>query len=111
MKRYPEKVKQEAIRLRLESRTKWTIPALSKRLGVSQRTLSYWFQQAEEEEPKYAGRLTNGNRRRFNRKKILRDLKARKANGRPKYTRREIAEKYNCSPKFLSNLATGKIEP
>jgi len=108
--RYPEEKKKKAIQLRLRSRSKWTLAAISEELGVSTRTLRSWFRAAEQSNPKYGGRLLGSQPRKHDRKRILNDLRAT-SGGEPKFTRRELAEKHGCSQKYLSDLANGKLKP
>lgn len=112
MKGHSEETKTKAIELRLSDRSEWTLTAIGQKLGVSPRSIRAWFRKAEKDNPKWRGKLLTGcQERRYDRAKILRELNATKPNGQPKYTRKQIAEKHGCSAKFLSDLATGRIQP
>lgn len=73
------------------------VPAISTKIGASQKTVREWLRAAGVSP-------TSAIRRQYDRKAILRDLASSK-------TRADIIARYGCSQKFLSQLATGKISP
>ncbi len=94
-KRYSEKVKEKASQLYRDDG--WSLARIVRRREMPNdpHTVSRWLK-----EQKVKLRV---NPFVYPRKKILRDLER----GVP---RLEIQEQYGCSAKYLSNLATGKLE-
>lgn len=96
-------------RVRTLARRGKSVPEIRATLAESsdtaptQKTIREWLGADGIEVPA-------ARQRQHNRDKILRDLKATKRDGAtPKFTRAQIQEKYGCSAKFLSQLASGKL--
>lgn len=105
--RHDARTKAKAIELALKDKTVPEIHAKLKRpdgSGPAQKTIRAWL-AAEGIEP------PSGRRRSYDRKKILKDLRAKNSDGSSKYTRAQLQTKYGCTAKYLSTLATGKIAP
>ena len=97
----------KATRKRAETlaRSGKTVPEIAAKLdGPSQKCIREWLEAADIVP-------TSGRKRHFNREKILADLQATNGKGEPKFTRGQLCAKHGCSPKYLSNLANGKIAP
>lgn len=112
--RYSNEIRERAISMAQTH----TVPEIYAQLdGPSQKTIREWL-AAEKVSP------NAGRQRRYDRKEILKDLRAKvdnpdKSKGKkgkrkakvPTYTRTQLCEKYGCSSKFLSQLASGEIKP
>ena len=102
MSRYTEDLRWKAVGMRLVDPARNTVAKISERLGPTRRTLQTWFREAEERNPDLVGRIMPRSQpRRYDRAAIRADLEA------GEMTRAEIREKYGCSAKFLSQVATG----
>lgn len=105
MSRYTEDLRWKAVGMRLVDPARNTVAKISERLGPTRRTLQTWFREAEERNPDLIGRIMPRSQpRRYDRAAIQADLES------GEMTRAQIREKYGCSAKFLSQVATG-IKP
>jgi transposase-like protein len=100
--RYSDKEKARAVELAEKGHT---VPEIAKKLrSPSQKTIREWLISNGVTPP-------SGRKRVYDRKKILADLRARKPNGKKRYTRAQLQAKYHCSAKFLWQLDRGIIKP
>lgn len=78
-------------------------------VGVTTKTIRTWLREFETAEGLQL--LPGGRHRVHDRSAILEDAKAKDEEGRARYTRAQIREKYGCSHKFLSHLVNGRLDP
>jgi transposase-like protein len=74
-----------------------TVEEICRRSGATRHTVTRWL--------KAKGAKLRGNPRAFDRKAIMRAIKAKKK------SQSAIAREFGCSQRLVSDLARGKIQP
>lgn len=74
-----------------------TVEEICRRSGATRHTVTRWLKQQDV--------ALRGNPRAFDRKAIMRAIRAKKKN------QSAIAREFGCSQRLVSDLARGKIKP
>jgi transposase-like protein len=90
--RYPEAERKRWAKLYAKGQT---VRQIADEANATRATVQYWLEQA--------GVRLRGNVRHFDRKAILREVK------RGKLTQDQIAAKFGCSQRLVSDVARGKV--
>lgn len=93
--RYSDEQKSQWVKWYTED--EWTVAEICRKSGATRHTIMRAFRQRKVK--------LRGNPRQYNRKAILREIEG------GKLTQTQIAQKFQCSQRLVSDLARGKIFP